>query len=140
MKVVWRKLSPSRRPATESEEQDRSASTDIKGPLGLDNLHDPDDPIIDFIFVHGLGGGSRKTWSLTDHPEHFWPKAWLSQDVEFSSAVRIHSFGYAADWDEWKRNTLTILDFARSLLGDISGHPKIRRSNVRNNCCLDGLN
>ena len=139
MKGAWRKLSPSRGAAPDTKEHDQSLFRDIKGPLGLNILHDPHEPVIDFIFVHGLGGGSRKTWSLSEDPQHFWPKEWLPQNVEFSS-VRIHSFGYTADWDEWKRSTLNILDFARSLLGDISCNPGIRKSNVRNNCCLDMLN
>ena len=38
---------------------------DAKGSLGLSLLHDASDPIVDFVFVHGLGGGSRKTWSYS---------------------------------------------------------------------------
>jgi hypothetical protein len=102
---------------------------DTKGALGLNLLHDPPNPKIDFIFVHGLGGGSRKTWASSADPEQYWPAAWLPQDPEFSS-VRIHSFGYNADWNEWRTNTLNILDFARSLLGEISCNTKIRRSDV----------
>ncbi|KAF4631256.1 hypothetical protein G7Y89_g6870 [Cudoniella acicularis] len=132
-KGAWRKLSPSQG-VTEpkSLEHDPSIakeSKDAKGSLGLNLLHDPQDPRIDFIFVHGLGGGSRKTWSLSADPQHYWPKTWLSEDPEFAS-VRIHSFGYNADWDKRGKSTWNILDFARSLLGDISCNPGIRRSNT----------
>jgi hypothetical protein len=139
VRVAWRKLSPSRGAATKTNEHDQSDLIDIKGPLGLNILHDPPEPGIDFIFVHGLGGGSRKTWSLSADPQHFWPKTWLSQDLEFDS-VRIHSFGYTADWSEWKKSTLNILDFARSLLGDISCNPGIRRSNVGTDGYLNVFN
>ena len=139
VRVAWKKLSPSRRTAPKIDEHDPSVAKDIKGPLGLNLLHDPPEPRIDFIFVHGLGGGSRKTWALSADPQHYWPKAWLSQDSEFSS-VRIHSFGYNADWDEWRESTLNILDFSRSLLGDISCNPGIRRSKVGSNSYLDVLN
>lgn len=136
-RVAWRKLGLSWR-APKANEHDQSVLIDIKGPLGLNILHDPPEPEIDFIFVHGLGGGSRKTWSLSADHQHYWPKAWLSKDLEFG-AVRIHSFGYNADWDKWKKSNLTILDFARSLLGDISCNPGIRRSNVGTDGCLDVL-
>ncbi len=111
---------------------------DIKGPLGLNLLHNPQDPHTDFIFVHGLNGGSRKTWALPEDPQHSWPEMWLSEDSEFAS-VRIHSFGYNADWAEWRKSALNILDFARSLLGDISCNPGIRRSNVGADDYLAGL-
>jgi hypothetical protein len=77
------------------------AVEDIKGPLGLNILHVPPEPIVDLIFVHGLGGGSRKTWAYSSHPYHYWPKEWLSRDPDFKN-VRIHSFGYMADWVDTK--------------------------------------
>jgi hypothetical protein len=98
-----------------------------KGPLGLNLLHTVNEPVVDFIFVHGLGGGSRKTWSKSSDPYHYWPKEWLSQDPEFSH-VRIHSFGYKADWNERNENSLDMHDFSLSLLGEIQSNSSIRRS------------
>src|SRR5271154_6717943 len=89
---------------------------DVKGPLGLNLLNSVPEPLVDFIFVHGLGGGSRKTWAKSSSPEHYWPKEWLPRDPDFKS-VRIHSFGYKADWRE--NNILDIQDFAISLLGEM---------------------
>jgi hypothetical protein len=133
LRDAWRKISPSRGAnAPRINEHDHSLSVDmpdVKGPLGLNLLHNPPDPKIDFIFVHGLGGGSRKTWASSTDPKQYWPKAWLSQDPEFAS-VRIHSFGYQANWNELRTNTLNVLDFARSLLGDMRCNTEIRRSNV----------
>jgi hypothetical protein len=134
LRGAWRRISPSRGTSL-SKNDDRDERhlpvdvQDTKDALGLNLLHDPPNPKIDFIFVHGLGGGSRKTWASSADPEQYWPAAWLPQDPEFSS-VRIHSFGYNADWNEWRTNTLNILDFARSLLGEISCNTKIRRSDV----------
>lgn len=102
---------------------------DSKGPLGLNLIHDVPKPLIDFIFVHGLGGGSRKTWSISPDPRHYWPKEWLPQDPDFRN-VRIHSFGYKADWNERKESTLTVHDFAQSLLSEVKCSPDIRGSNV----------
>ncbi|KAI1739372.1 hypothetical protein F4680DRAFT_449117 [Xylaria scruposa] len=103
-----------------------------KGPLGLNTLYEPQEatPVVDIIFVHGLGGGSRKTWSRTVDPLHFWPKAWLPEDVNFRDA-RIHSFGYNADWGERRQSILNIHDFAQSLLGEIKNNPSIRRDNTK---------
>ncbi|KAK7975915.1 Transcription initiation factor TFIID subunit 2 [Apiospora arundinis] len=103
-----------------------------KGPLGLSTLFEPEDstPEVDLIFVHGLGGGSRKSWSKSPDPLHFWPKAWLPGDPEFS-CVRIHTFGYKADWGERRQSMLSIHDFAQSLLGELKNDPLIRRDNTR---------
>lgn len=107
-----------------------SENEEFKGPLGLNLLHTVPEPRIDFIFVHGLGGGSRKTWSKTPDPYHYWPKEWMSRDPEFSCA-RVHSFGYKADWAERRSSFLDIHDFSLALLGEIHCNPDIRRSNVR---------
>ena len=105
-------------------------SEDFKGPLGLNLLHSPPEPIVDFIFVHGLGGGSRKTWSKTTDPSHYWPKEWLAKDDGFQTS-RIYSFGYAADWNDKKESVLAILDFARALLAEIMNDREMSRANVR---------
>jgi hypothetical protein len=71
---------------------------------------------LDFVFVHGLGGGSTKTWCLSEDPTLFWPKAWLPREPAFRN-VRIHSYGYDADWTSGKATTtLNIHDFGRQLL------------------------
>ncbi|KAL9014036.1 MAG: hypothetical protein Q9173_001310 [Seirophora scorigena] len=99
----------------------------LRGPLGLNLLYEPPEPIVDFVFVHGLRGGSRKTWSASDDPSHFWPKEWLPTDPRFKH-VRLHSYGYNADWGEKKGSVLNIHDFGRGLLGDIHTSPYIRNS------------
>lgn len=93
------------------------------GPLGLNQLYTPPAPLLEFIFVHGLGGGSRKTWSKTSDPYHFWPKEWLPRDPEFKH-VRIHSFGYNSDWVDRKDSLLNINDFGKSLLAEIINSPE----------------
>lgn len=106
------------------------ASDHARGPLGLNLLYSPSESLVDFVFVHGLGGGSRKTWSKTDNPYHYWPKEWLPRDPDFSNC-RICSFGYASDWSERRDRVLEINDFAASLLGEIKNDPGIRASEVR---------
>jgi hypothetical protein len=70
---------------------------DFKGPLGLTLLYSPPQRDVDFIFVHGLGGGSRKTWSKSPLQAHYWPQEWLPKDHEFKS-VRIHCYGCDSDY------------------------------------------
>jgi hypothetical protein len=97
---------------------------DKLGPLGLNTLFVPADGFAnaDLIFVHGLGGGSQKTWTKSGDPSLFWPKEWLPVD-EALQDVRIHSFGYDSDWG--KRSILSIHDFANGLLNSILDCPSI---------------
>ncbi|KAK3349876.1 hypothetical protein B0T25DRAFT_582714 [Lasiosphaeria hispida] len=108
-------------------------SDDDKGPLGLETLYEPQPPTnvaADLVFIHGLGGGSRKTWSFSSDPAHFWPRAWLADDNDFAGSVRIHAFGYRADWGG-RQSMLNIHDFAQSLLGELQNHQSIRRTSTR---------
>lgn len=106
------------------------ADDDGKGPLGLNTLFDPTYPAIaDLVFVHGLGGGSRSTWTKSDNPSLYWPKEWLPQDLAFQD-VRIHSFGYNSNWGS--ESILNVHDFAKALLGSLADCPLIPRgTNVR---------
>jgi hypothetical protein len=86
--------------------------------LGLSVVHTPlDRPVgIDIIFVHGLGGTSRKTWSYNRDVTYFWPKEWLPAEPGLERA-RILSFGYNANFmSTAPANFLNITDFAKDLL------------------------
>lgn len=100
------------------------SSEEVNGRLGLNTLHEPSHAIADLIFVHGLGGGSRSTWTKDNNPSLYWPQMWLPNDVAFLD-VRIHSFGYNSNWE--KESVLNIHDFAKSLLGSIQDCPRIPR-------------
>src|SRR4051794_35026162 len=70
------------------------SADELRGPLGLNVLDNPKTPFVEFIFVHGLRGGSRKTWTFNDDPATFWPM-WLPDDKHHRFAhVRIHTYGY----------------------------------------------
>ena len=126
----------SRKPTTATSFLDKSLSglslgrrqsehvDEIRGPLGLNLLYAPSKPFIDFIFVHGLRGGSRKTWSKTEDIKHYWPQQWLPLEPRFKD-VRIHSFGYKSDWGERKSSRLTVHDFGQALLGEILNSPDL---------------
>lgn len=77
--------------------------------------------------MHGLKGGSRKTWSQSPNADEFWPKEWLPSEPGFEN-VRISSYGYNSDWAERKDNVLNVHDFAKGLLADLSNCPQLRGS------------
>ncbi|KAL8756040.1 MAG: hypothetical protein Q9199_003214 [Rusavskia elegans] len=97
----------------------------VRGSFGLNLLYEPPEPIVDFIFVHGLRGGSRKTWSYSEDPSLFWPKQWLPLEPRFRH-VRLHTYGYNSDWGEKKGSVLNIHDFGSALLGDMKTSPYIQ--------------
>jgi hypothetical protein len=87
--------------------------------LGLTLIHTCPEPLVDLIFVHGMGGTSRKTWSWQRDPQNFWP-GWLGRDAELCKS-RIFTFGYNADFSG-QHTPLNILDFAKDLLFRMKTH------------------
>ena len=82
-------------------------------PLGLHLACDRPDPEGDIIFVHGLGGTARKTWSWDRNVDYFWP-AWLAEENGLSS-YRVFTYGYNSNFKGIGTN-LNITDFAKGLL------------------------
>ena len=95
------------------------------GPLGLRPLHLSAEPLVDLVFVHGLRGGSIKTWRKGEDPRLYWPQNWLPLEPDFQNA-NIHSFGYNSDFRETKDSILNVHDFGRALLGELRTSPHIR--------------
>ncbi|KAK2736745.1 hypothetical protein FQN55_001507 [Onygenales sp. PD_40] len=92
-----------------------------KDPLGLSLIYSPDsgEPTADIIFVHGLGGTSRMTWSYNRDEELFWPEVWLPTEPDICTA-RILSYGYNAHFASQGPNSIAgISDFAKQLLFDM---------------------
>jgi hypothetical protein len=122
-----------RKASTASNLSSDGPPVDKKGPLGLNTLYEPSGSVIaDLIFVHGLGGGSLKTWTESQNgvldPELYWPQQWLPQENGFDD-VRIHSFGYDSDWS--RDSTLNVHDFAKSLLVSVMDAPAILSRNLQ---------
>ncbi|CAI6099554.1 unnamed protein product [Clonostachys chloroleuca] len=59
---------------------------------GLGEISSPDNATVDIVFVHGLFGNRRSTW--TSSSGNFWPKELLAKDYP---QARIFTFGYDAD-------------------------------------------
>ena len=73
---------------------------------------------MDIIFIHGLGGTSRRTWSKNEDPELFWPLKFLPLEPDVCLA-RVLTFGYNASIRTAGNVSTTVLDFAKDLLFDL---------------------
>lgn len=91
-----------------------------KDPLGLRVIHRPEqERQVDVIFVHGLGGSSRKTWAKDRSLDLFWPLKFLPYEPGIKD-TRILSFGYNSDFKRGSGKTqMSVLDFAKNLLFEL---------------------
>ena len=113
-------------PLSRGKSRRRSHSRDRRlEPQGLTVIHEPEgERTADIIFVHGLGGSSRTTWSKDGDDDLFWPEKFLASDPGLSSA-RMLTFGYMAFFGDLKASgNISITDFARDLLGQLKNGPK----------------
>ena len=98
-----------------------SSATDIDGHMGdscgLTVLHQPSaNRTADIIFVHGLGGSSRGTWTKSRDLDKFWPLQFLPLEPGISDA-RILTFGYNSNFRPGAgKSQMSMLDFAKDLL------------------------
>ncbi|KAH8199450.1 hypothetical protein TruAng_006388 [Truncatella angustata] len=103
-----------------SENPTRRLESRAHDPLGLKVIHrPPSERRADVVFIHGLGGSSRMTWSLDRDLNYFWPLQFLPQEADIRE-TRILSFGYNADFRPGSGKTkVSILDFSKDLLYDL---------------------
>ncbi|KAA6406365.1 MAG: hypothetical protein FRX48_09849 [Lasallia pustulata] len=97
--------------------RDLSRSPDRRNEtLGLQVIYQPASAApLDIVFVHGLGGDSRKSWSKNHDHNLFWPQLWLPLEPDIDQA-RIFSFGYNANYAGAAKSISNIADFAKELL------------------------
>jgi len=113
------------RASASASESQKSSSPSRKnpevdpGPLGLNVIYTPENGHkADIVFVHGLGGTSRMTWSKYKDPELFWPLTFLPLEPDVCLA-RILTFGYNAHFRKAGNVSTSVLDFAKDLLFDL---------------------
>ncbi|KAB5516895.1 Alpha/Beta hydrolase protein, partial [Coniochaeta sp. 2T2.1] len=84
-------------------------------------VHRPElEPHVDIVFVHGLGGSSRATWSKDRDLDYFWPLQFLRHEPVIKDEARILTFGYNANFRPGSgKNKMAILDFAKELLFEL---------------------
>ncbi|KAI1376469.1 hypothetical protein F4677DRAFT_79151 [Hypoxylon crocopeplum] len=105
--------------ATTSNVQSQRNVENEPGPLGLTVVYMPQNAHkADIIFIHGLGGTSRQTWSKHRDPELFWPSTFLPLEPGICLA-RILTFGYNANFRKAGSVSTSILDFAKELLFEL---------------------
>ncbi|KAF2133160.1 hypothetical protein P153DRAFT_331614 [Dothidotthia symphoricarpi CBS 119687] len=114
---IGRHFGPKRPQATEDDGK--------IGPLGLRPVFCAPESLIDIVFVHGLRGGSMKTWRLEEDQQFFWPQYWLPKEPELVNAS-IHTFGYDSDWGSTKPSILNVHDFGQSLYEELRTSPSLR--------------
>ena len=107
----------------DARSQQRATTVDDvtgRDPLGLQVIHSPlGDRVVDIVFVHGLGGSSRMTWSKYRNPDLFWPLKFLPLEQGISKA-RILVFGYNSNFRPGSaKSKASVLDFAKDLLYDL---------------------
>ena len=85
---------------------------------------EPENPVVDIVFIHGLTGNSYKTW-MDPEKVVYWPVDLLKFDIP---NARIMMFGYDADVTNFIRpvGQCTLRDHATTLVNDLAG----MRSNV----------
>ena len=91
--------------------------------------NDPNDPVINIVFVHGLGGSAKGTWTH-EGSQSFWP-LWLPE-IPGLENVGIMTFGYNADYAAvWKpKKTDDIRNFATRLVNSLYLHIEIHENVV----------
>ena len=120
-------------PKLRQKSQDRR-----EDPQGLTVLYSPSGSrSADIVFVHGLGGSSRLTWSKNRDLDLCWPQHWLPKEAEISSS-RIMTFGYNAHFSTSGPNSISsIADFAKALLYDMKfGKDKHGRDLAMGDVCV----
>ncbi|KAL8991757.1 MAG: hypothetical protein Q9169_007677 [Polycauliona sp. 2 TL-2023] len=124
----------------EPRRSQKSSGTD-SGPLGLHIVYTPESHRkVDLVFLHGLGGASRKTWSKDGNPELFWPLTFLPLERDISLA-RILTFGYNANFRSSGSVSTSVLDFAKDLLFDLKFAKDEHGSDLRiGNAYIQGQN
>ena len=87
----------------------------------LELISSTESPVVDVVFVHGLTGDAKKTWS-TDTHDGFWPE-WLASEL---NQTRVYSLGYPAgvlkkpmskEMDLFERATNVLEQFANYEIG-----------------------
>lgn len=86
---------------------------------GLHVLHRPAGAQrhVDVVFVHGLGGSSRGTWTKDRDLARCWPSEFLPLEPGIGSDARILTFGYNSKFRSGAgKSQMSMLDFAKDLL------------------------
>src|SRR4051794_10818567 len=79
---------------------------------------DRQDRVADIVFIHGLDGDARTTWTNSSHQGGFWPE-WLGKDYP---DVGVWSVAYDVKSSSWVGYSMALVDRARNILDLLVGH------------------
>jgi hypothetical protein len=93
--------------------------------IGFSEIYCAEDPKVDIILVHGLGGQPKRTWTGANGV--YWPKQLLPDGVDH---IRVLSYGYDADpaFFSSKASGDNVMDHAHTLIAHLHA---LRNSKVR---------
>jgi predicted alpha/beta hydrolase family esterase len=97
-----------RKPSDNSQPNEESNMT---GLIKI-GCHNPSRQM-DVVFVHGLGGHRLKTWHPAEKLDNDSWLYWLGEDLK---DVGIWTFGYKAEFSQWKGKAMPRFDQARNLI------------------------
>jgi hypothetical protein len=84
--------------------------------LPVSNTGRPD-RVGDVVFIHGLDGDARATWTAPDMADGFWP-GWLGAELYL---VGIWSVSYEVRSSSWTGYSMALVDRARNVLDLLAG-------------------
>lgn len=85
--------------------------------LALECIFGCDAPLADIVFVHGLTGDPRATWSTSSEGD-LWP-VWIGEAFK---RVSIYTVGYPASvFDRWMRTEMDLFERASNILERFAG-------------------
>lgn len=97
---------------TDSQPNEDSNMTGLIKISGCDNSSRRGD----VVFVHGLGGHPKTTWHPAEKTDNDSWLYWLGEDL---TDIGIWTFGYQAEFSNWKGKTMPRFDRARDLLNSL---------------------
>ncbi|WP_371157027.1 ABC-three component system protein [Jannaschia sp. 2305UL9-9] len=84
--------------------------------ITFETLYNPDDAVIDVVFVHGLTGDPKSTWASANG---FWPD-WLAED---NPTAAFHTIGFpASKLKKWLSKELDVFELAKSATEYLCGY------------------
>ncbi|MFG2143683.1 hypothetical protein ACGFRG_05720 [Streptomyces sp. NPDC048696] len=86
------------------------------------SVSSPESAVLDVVFLHGLDGDARKSWTRKD-PSSFWP-GWLAEDF---AGVAVWSVDYEAWSTGWRGHAMPMQDRAVNLMAQLQNRGIGRR-------------
>ena len=85
--------------------------------LTVERVFGCENPLVDVLFVHGLAGDPRETWTTGSEAE-FWPM-WLKEDLQ---NISVYTLGYpASTFEKLAKKEMDMFERAGNVLEQVAG-------------------